>query len=380
MSRSTIELASAFSTPPYPRLDALLDVIGRANLVQAMKKCSLDESFIDKQRSLLATTKGMFRPEVSLALKRASEGNCSVAKAHIFSVLALGGWKGRVSLDVGDPTYVFFAGLQVELHGKFELVSTGDYLAVESGSECRVLLLRSEEKWNPAIQDTWTIIPSSEVVPFAIIDSGAVLEDLDFPDKNKSPNSRGRELSSPSLTKEVTHLQAACKLLADHSGVYYQWIKSYVKYCYLANLDQSSTDTSGTTHQQLGAIYLNIHPTVCLTAETLVHECSPLALYAACCLEPIVEPGSEEYFYSPVKRTARPLEMVFFAAHATVNVVRFLRDVKNSVGLLPQEQEELDRWESWLSSDYASAIRSAQTLTAFGRQIWAHCERELESP
>jgi HEXXH motif-containing protein len=72
--------------------------------------------------------------------------------------------------------------------------------------------------------------------------------------------------------------------------------------------------------EDLGTIYVSLHPSVMTMAEALIHEVSHNKLNALFELDPVIENGTEELYASPVRPDPRPLHGVLLAVHAFVPV------------------------------------------------------------
>jgi HEXXH motif-containing protein len=74
--------------------------------------------------------------------------------------------------------------------------------------------------------------------------------------------------------------------------------------------------------EDVGTIYVSLHPSPLTMAEALIHEVSHNKLNALFELDPLLENGPDERYASPVRPDPRPLHGVLLAVHAFVPIAR----------------------------------------------------------
>jgi HEXXH motif-containing protein len=72
--------------------------------------------------------------------------------------------------------------------------------------------------------------------------------------------------------------------------------------------------------EDIGTIYVSLHPSIMTMAEALIHEASHNKLNALFELDPVIENGDDERYASPVRPDPRPLRGILLAVHAFVPV------------------------------------------------------------
>jgi HEXXH motif-containing protein len=132
---------------------------------------------------------------------------------------------------------------------------------------------------------------------------------------------------------------------------------------------RGTTFFSGGGQDHPGSVYISIHCPSVAIAEMLIHEATHqyfylLSRYGA------LDQGSAKTYYSPIKRTERPISMILLAHHAFGNVLLFyrlcrqkgLRDAgyceRHEASLAPQVQQLQD------------TLAGAKALTALGDALW----------
>jgi hypothetical protein len=113
-------------------------------------------------------------------------------------------------------------------------------------------------------------------------------------------------------------------------------------------------------------------------AETLVHEASHQHFHALRQFGDLVEPGTDETAWSPVKECLRPIEMVLLSYHAFANVQLFFRHLARSkmVGMefYVAHCAVLLDWRPQLES----ALADARSVTPTGHALWRRLSRRFD--
>jgi HEXXH motif-containing protein len=115
--------------------------------------------------------------------------------------------------------------------------------------------------------------------------------------------------------------------------------------------------------EDVGTIYLSLHPSALTMAEAVVHEVSHNKLNALFDLDPVIYNGRQELYASPVRPDPRPIHGVLLAVHAFVPVAcmyeALLADSSTPRG--PGEERSL-------RERFAAVVRSNRAGTEVLRQ------------
>jgi HEXXH motif-containing protein len=115
----------------------------------------------------------------------------------------------------------------------------------------------------------------------------------------------------------------------------------------------AQTHSSCSYQEDIGTIYMSLHPQPMTMAEAIIHEVSHNKLNALLDLDPILENGPNERYASPVRPDPRPLHGVLLAVHAFMPVARLYERMTASVDpSVPAEQRQR------LQARYAAVVRS----------------------
>jgi HEXXH motif-containing protein len=105
--------------------------------------------------------------------------------------------------------------------------------------------------------------------------------------------------------------------------------------------------------EDVGTIYVSLHPSPLTMAEAIIHEVSHNKINALLDLDPIIQNGRNELYSSPIRPDPRPLHGVLLAVHAFMPVAR-LYELMTAGGPPPGVSEPLPR----LQARYAAVARS----------------------
>lgn len=167
----------------------------------------------------------------------------------------------------------------------------------------------------------------------------------------------------------VRGLGHAVSLLSRYSPRYLAWVDRVVRGVHPL-VAKPSVMRSSSGLDAPGVIWMSFPASPVQHAEMLVHEATHQYFYLLSRLGPIVDPRHTAQYYSPVKRTKRPLDRILLAYHAFANVLLFYRAClrrgirdkgycrRNEATTIPQLME-LDR-----------ILRSTTALTPLGHALW----------
>lgn len=360
--------AKAFAAPGDPRLPRLLSEIGRIRSAHVMRQAGIPSHVVAQFENHIrkSANPAAWSPEMAIADRLVKDGRLDLAALQMHAFLA------HLGLDLGDEAgeltgdWIYYGGTFVRA-GKGGSSARANLSVLPTGPTQQMsahpLVFAS------SVNVGWPAYPPAKGVKFGLTETGVEVEADSFPNIWEYPAAQPRAADCSALAIDVQHFYESVRLLHLCSDIHATWVDHLVRQVMLATLKGTTADTSGSTMAFPAIIYLNPHPTPLLTAEALVHEASHVALGAASCISPLIEPGTDEMHYSPIKGIARPLELVLYAAHATINTAVFLRRAEVAIGLKQAERRQLDTWKEWHAT-YSKSIASAKTLTKFGREIW----------
>lgn len=361
-----LRFAQVFAAPGGGDLTAVLCRIGTARALLMARRLGFSEAEIESfGAQLLSRGASAYSPELGITSSLMKNGEMDLAKAQLAVYLVGNGCTVDCEFAIKTPTYIYSCGNYFETQGALRPMHAVKQWNNPSGSATAVSRARSKREELGALWHTYSPVDGLD---FGLSETGLKVDIGQFPSA-QCTGASPRSIDEPGMQADVQHFQKACLELQltcpDHAA----WVNTLVRQVYLASLSTSNVDTSGSSGGFPGCIYLNPHPTPLLTAEALIHEACHMALNAASDLHPLICPDSSEAFYSPIKGTERPLEMVFYAAHATVSTAIFLSIASRRRELIEVEQKQLTLWRNFFET-YSTAMEDAKSLTAFGRAIW----------
>jgi HEXXH motif-containing protein len=125
-------------------------------------------------------------------------------------------------------------------------------------------------------------------------------------------------------TSFCSECDAAFRLLKGFASVYVSWIDKVMRY--LIPLQPTGLAvTSGSEYAQPGVIHISMGDCPVVIAEVFVHECTHHYMHILERLGPLCDAADTNLYYSPVKKTGRPLSGILTAFHAFMNVFLFYR-------------------------------------------------------
>jgi len=141
----------------------------------------------------------------------------------------------------------------------------------------------------------------------------------------------------------------------------------------------------GTCFRLWGAVALNAErkASVADLIVTLAHEEGHAALFGACKNEMLVENPDSELFWSPIRRTKRPLEGIFHASFVSARMIWVLRHMLASkeFGWLEQRRlRKILREAEAIQRDSADIVRREGRLTETGKAVLQAMTRFMDAP
>lgn len=358
-----LKFARVFATPNGGDLTSVLCRIGTTRATLMARNLGFHETEIEGFKEMLISQgEKAYSPELGITSSLIKSGKIYLAKAQLAIYLAANGCVVDHEFLIETPTLFYSYGNYFKVQGRLR-PST-------AAAEWKHPTASGAAPHNPHqhLGSLWHTYRPFPGLGFGLSDTGLKVDIGQFPSAECSGASP-RSCDDPCMRSDLQHFYDACMELQLTCPFHASWVNSLVRQVYLAGLSSSDIDTSGSSGGFPGCIYLNPHPTPLLTAEAMVHEACHMALNAASDLHPLISPDSSEAFYSPIKGTERPLDMVFYAAHATVSTAIFLSIASRRRELAEVERKQLTLWRNFFDT-YSSAMQDAKSLTPFGRAIW----------
>jgi HEXXH motif-containing protein len=280
------------------------------------------------------------------------------AAAHLHLYGASGQWSARLR----RPARLAF-GRWTSRAGRVHSVSAnGRAIEVESerdGQRSRFSLTRTGSTWLPegdfselATARLWgDALPVYLAADLELLATG---ESLDAVDEDAAAM--------------VEQLELAARLVSEHAPSYAVWIHAIT--AGVIPLRGSMTSTQSSTHSHRFSILaasMGCRPVQ--IAEAFVHESSHEYFQMADRLQQLEDGSDPLLYYSPLRRTGRPVRSVYLAFHAMANMVLFFRACLNN-------GYQDDGYCAWYARHYAEAARGmvadlvrSPGVTANGRHL-----------
>ncbi|HVR96013.1 MAG TPA: HEXXH motif-containing putative peptide modification protein [Thermoanaerobaculia bacterium] len=159
--------------------------------------------------------------------------------------------------------------------------------------------------------------------------------------------------------------RAAFDLVRRCSPSYLQWIDRGIRDIVPVDVPGGAM-VSGSHTQRWGEVYMTSRLQPLQFAEMLVHEVSHQHYFFGGFLAPVEDGSDTHLYYSPVKKTGRPIDKILLAYHAFANVILFYRQCR-------EHGVETGMEESTILPELAQLeepLRQTRGLTPLGRAFW----------
>lgn len=272
--------------------------------------------------------------------------------------------------ELSAPQWLYFAGAVLHADGHCRIRRDGPaaYRLTLAGEDYR--LGRDGRRWVVESDGElrWAVQHSDDL-PFAVAQSGIVLDREGFPYISDYPHARaGRDPAE--LARVMARISAGWALIEKAFPAYAPWVRDAMADALVVRNKDPDINTSGSAFDFPGLVYLEASPSATKVAECLVHECSHQYLNALHIVSPVVRLDDREAFYSPIKGVDRSTYNVLTAAHALANMMRLYSRIRECVGLDDDEADKLKIMVDWFFSDYCEALDRSKALTETGRIFW----------
>ncbi len=316
-------------------------------------------SFEPSQRDIWTPAFGMAE-----RLAAASSADPGLAEPVVYGArLALAmqaaGLAGGFRAHFGDPVRLRFA--HTFLPATRELTASGDgtSLRVDLGEGRQGEFRRDGGRWRVtrpvAGQDELRQVPIESAAVTFVTDE--VLGD---------ERQEGIPYPVAPATDEVAAAWAAAfDLIRRCSPSYLRWVDRGVREIVPVAVPDGAM-ISGSHTQRWGEIYMTSRLAPLKLCEMLVHEVSHQHYFFGGFLASVEDGSDPTLYYSPLKKTGRPLDKILLAYHAFANVILFYRECREQ-GLETGVEEETILPEL---AQLEAPLRSTHGLTELGRAFW----------
>lgn len=295
------------------------------------------------------------------------------AAAQAAAHLHLCGGSGQWSARLRRASRLAFGRWTTRRGRVHAVTATGGSIAIESehdGKRSRLMLTRSGSAWIPegdfvqlATARLWgAAVPVYLAADDELLSTG---ESLDRVDED-----------APAM---VEQLEVAARLISAHAPSYAAWVRAIT--AGVIPLRGSMTSTQSSTHShRFSILATSVGCRPVQIAEAFVHETSHEYFQMAERLQQLEDGSDPLLYYSPLRRTGRPVRSVYLAFHAMVNMVLFFR------ACLSRGYPD-DGYCAWYVGEYTQAARGmvgdllrSPGVTAPGRRMVEQLALRLGEP
>jgi len=172
-----------------------------------------------------------------------------------------------------------------------------------------------------------------------------------------------------SMSSCIEACREAIEVLRTHANQYLIWVDRAMRYV-LPIHSPARFLRSASEWGLPGVVQMSFNATPVSLAEMLVHESSHQYFHMVQRYEATHDPNDTRLYYSPLKGTGRPAEMILLGFHAFANVVLFYRACMDNGfydddNCRAQERRHLSDLKT-----LAEQLRTMDSLTASGRRLW----------
>jgi HEXXH motif-containing protein len=265
-----------------------------------------------------------------------------------------GNWRVRLP----EPRRMLCGRWVLPLAGSIAAESDGSTVAlhIECEDHSRQLQFsRKAQRWNE---------PVTELPQFGAADRQIVL----LPPSLVGPEHFTQ--ARPVMIEPAENLVQGCRnaldLLEGSSPAYLPWVVRLIRHIVLLQA-QNKVQQSCSAEELPGFCCISFDENPLEIGELLVHEASHQHLNLLGLLGPFADAADPRRYYSPLKRTERPLERILVAYHAAGNSILYYRDCFESGrpqcgGIIETLKKQLRTLDA--------ALRDNPALTDLGRAVY----------
>ena len=350
----------------------------RKRIVTALAESGRREETAQAAQAFVAGKGSAWRPETGLALLAHRRGQHGLAALQFAAACAGMGGSGRVDTRLETAHWLYMDGWLTPVHGETSLSADGVSIAIHSDYGRTTYQASEQGRWSPAeVQGPWTALPSGGLAPRYVTVSGLRHSVEGFPWIADAPpqiannGTASARLDVENASRRITSIQQGWNVIINHTPIYGAWVASTSAGCLLIEPSGSPLAQSGSSYDHPGLIAIEPPESPVFCGEILVHECSHQQLLIYGMVAPLVTPGSQEQYYSPIKRATRPIDRVLTGAHAVGNMIIYYATLRQSMDLDSLSADRFHQHRKWFAEDYRPALDRSQSLTEAGRTLWA---------
>lgn len=324
-------------------------------------------------QALLSFTPGKgsaWRPETGLSLLFHRNGANELAALQAAAACAGMGGTGQVEARFEQPQWLYLDGWLQPVQGECSLVASDGSIRVRSELGTATYSLGAEHHWTPdgLPPGPWRVFSSGGLAPRYVSVSGLQHSVEGFPWVTEAPPARPLSWAAPQPRIDVLH--AGWRVILDKTPQFGPWVASTTAGCLLLEQSGSHEAQSGSSYDHPGLICIEPPDDAVFCGEILVHECSHQHMLVYTMVVPLVKPGSEEAYFSPIKRASRPVERVLSGAHAVGNMLLYYYELDRKMTLDAKARARFEEHRDWFAKDYRPALDQSRSLTEAGGDFW----------
>jgi HEXXH motif-containing protein len=273
------------------------------------------------------------------------------------------GYRGEWQLDLGRTTRLRWDHWLLPPADALGVVADGAQVRVSArtnGGTVRAEFRREDREWTGRGAERLPTVPMRSHRLLLLLDGAAGAAEL----------GADRFVLSREAPGAVTHAcRQAFAVLAERAPRYLGWVDRVLRGIIPVHSTRS-TIKSGSDFNRPGVIHVSFPARTISLAEMLVHEATHQYFQILARLGPVENGSDERLYYSPVRRTGRPIDKILLAYHAFANVLLFYRacaasgrsyraDCAHNEALIRPQLAQLE-----------TALRASAGLTPLGRALW----------
>lgn len=295
-------------------------------------------------------------------LSRNDEHHAIVAAVNLALHLAERGRSISFEATFGRVESFRFGNYIIPRGGRLSWKSDGQTAQLKV-DEKDLFFSRTRGEWKGKVQELVRLTPGPDGTKL----SRPVLLLPMLPNSDAMPNG----LSSPGRPHEEirSSYEAAFRLIADHAAIFKPWVERTVHAIVPVDAPYGSTTSSSFEHHPTIIALSHDSPALSI-ADALVHEASHQHVYLLTQLGPVDDGTDTRLYFSPARRTERPIDKILLAYHAFANVLLFYRACQAS-GLGDDELcQRQERAYAESVAELQRPLEATHALTPLGRALF----------